>query len=109
MTETVTAALPSSISGARLVVGFLAGQLMLAPGDVPAIRDTTYPKVIDYKITNSTIGDYVSVTSHSQLSSSVEPLSMLQDFFYDLLSKQEDLGGEFEKILHANLWNLYAR
>jgi hypothetical protein len=30
-------------------------------------------------------------------------------FYSSLLSKQEPLGKEFERVLHNNLWNLYVR
>lgn len=30
-------------------------------------------------------------------------------FYSSLVSKQEPLGKEFERVLHNNLWNLYAR
>ncbi len=33
----------------------------------------------------------------------------LAQFYEVLLSKQERLGKEFEKVLYDNLWDLYAR
>jgi hypothetical protein len=31
----------------------------------------------------------------------------VKEFYSHLFSQQEPLGAEFEKALHANLWNLY--
>lgn len=33
----------------------------------------------------------------------------LMAFYLNLLSKQERLGIEFERVLYDNLWELYAR
>lgn len=64
------------------------------------LENRTYSELQD-KFT----GEYVTV-SRSVRSNSVR--NALEDAYKHLLENQEPLGQEFERVLYANLWNLYV-
>jgi len=53
------------------------------------------------QLANFFTGEFDTSTSNFEFS--------VSSFYADLLSKQEPLGEEFEKVLYDNLWNLYVR
>jgi hypothetical protein len=109
MTEIATRS-PESIGGiaagsiGRLAVGMVAGHLVLG-SSIDHQSQQTKP-IVFYRLAPSTHSD------HTNLFATV-PLALaapsIESFYADLLSKQERLGKEFEQVLFANLWNLYAR
>lgn len=49
------------------------------------------------------------MNNNINIDSSEEFEQIIVNFYKDLLSNQEPLGIEFEKVLYDNLWNLYER
>ena len=103
MTEIQTNNFPSSL-GTSLVVGFIAGHLLLNPFPSSVEAADRAGPYVDYALAPSTLGAYADVfvtARHAAVSGAAE----LQSFYASLLAKQERLGSEFEAALFGNLWN----
>jgi hypothetical protein len=109
MADVQTKHLPSSFGAVTLVVSFMTGQMMLEHHLHSAEAYNRSRPFIDYELAPSTHGEHGDIFARERnitLSSAAEEI---QSFYQDLLSKQENLGSELEKVVFENLWELYAR
>lgn len=60
----------------------------------PTTNSPTYTSM-----SNAMTGEFNSISSTFE--------NVVSSFYANLLSKQEPLGGDFEKVLNDNLWDLY--
>jgi hypothetical protein len=109
MTEIATRS-PESIGGiaagsiSRLAVGMVAGHLVL--GSSLDYQHYQTKPIVFYRLAPSTHGEHTNLFDTFALALAAPSI---ESFYTDLLAKQERLGKEFEHVLFANLWNLYAR
>jgi hypothetical protein len=110
MTKIETKSLPGSLGSLGVAAGFVASQLFLnpVPSSVNERPDRVAP-FVDYTLSPSTFGQHVDLFTTTPFAATSGPGHGLEEFYADLLDKQERLGREFEQVLFENLWNLYAR
>ena len=100
----------STFSNVLITAGFLAllqGTAMqndnFADHNINGLLQSRYVAG-DHKPTFNTVGSSV-VGSYDLTIDALE--SSVSNFYSRLLVSQESLGAEFEKVLYANLWDLY--
>jgi hypothetical protein len=108
MIEIIPKQLPTSLGG--LAAGFMAAQL-LSPIVAATPQWQDRGNLVFYAIPRitGTHGEYGNLFAFVDFASSFAVESSIVSFYSKLLTKQERLGAEFEKILFDNLWDLYAR
>jgi hypothetical protein len=112
MTDVETRSLvPGSLGSVALVAGFVTASHLFLDDPMPSSVEEygRAAPLIDYNLSPTSYGEYAYIFAPTRLAaiSSAEP--ELQNFYADLMAKQERLGTEFEKALFENLWTLYAR
>lgn len=99
--------LGASVVATGLVVSIALGGVM---SDRPLEKSIGHGLSLNHYTTqgsSTTFGQYGSVLT-GQLASTPETFeSSVANFYSTLLSAQEPLGAEFERVLHDNLWDLY--
>lgn len=95
----------SSNTATVVVASAFAAHIALTPLATTPQWPSWQPK-ITYAGAGSTFSDHG--VSFSNLALPSEHLTLVS-FYSKLLSQQEDLGSDFEKILFDNLWDLYSR
>jgi hypothetical protein len=108
MTEIIPRQLPTSLGG--LAAGFMAAQL-LSPVVAATPQWQDRGNLVFYAIPRitGTHGEHGNLFAVAGFANSSAVESSIVSFYSNLLTKQERLGDEFEKILFDNLWDLYAR
>lgn len=90
------------------IAGIIASQVLAALGDDQpqmAIKHEAYHSAAIPK-SYATHGNFITGEYFQNRYNFEESVS---NFYAKLLSNQEPLGADFEKILYENLWNLYER
>jgi hypothetical protein len=101
---------PKTIGG--IAAGFMAAQLLSAPFAHAEIdwRDRgSNIRVYRGSLTSATAGEHPDLffSSH-RVAEDAGEMGLIK-FYSALLSDQQRLGEEFERVLFDNLWDLYAR
>ena len=96
----------STVAGSAIIVGtLLVAQLSTGQYQEPHVSLLNRPRIIIDE-NSKTFGQYTKLSIREQQSSEFIFEETMASFYANLLSKQEPLGKEFEKVLHDNLWDL---
>lgn len=100
---------PSNTIGSSV---FFAGITTLAMINAPVVHNNTNPShkadmqgYSHYYLDESSTASNYTYLTEQNLATSFE--QAIRTFYNDLLTKQERLGNEFEKILNDHCWDLY--
>ena len=65
--------------------------------------------VLGENTSTTTVGQFVNVLTSPHQSQTLDFEGAVADFYSTLVTNQEPLGKDFERVLYENLWDLYVR